>query len=155
MVRAKSQFRGRLEHIVRHRKPPKKTRPDRYLRNSGTKSAPKFQPAATKTRKCATSAPPSSRARGQTKTQTARTQLQQTAMCTLPRPCNIRPGDVRELQASGIWRSDVRGLHDARKRPSTSAQLHQPSSPAMNRQQRRDRFIPTKSTHQSGNTPAK
>ena len=154
MVRAKSQFRGRLEHIVRHRKPPKKTRPDRYLRNSGTKSAPKFQPAATKTRKCATSAPPRSRSRSQTKPHTARSQLQKPLTCALPRLRDIRPGDVRELQASGIWRSDVRGLHAASKRPSTSAQLHQPSSPALNRQQQCDRFIPAKSNHQSGNTPA-
>ena len=153
MVRAKSQFRGRLEHIVRHRKPPRKhdqtgtcATQAPSLRRSSSPPQPRLESARPPNLKVSA---PEARPRPKDTNSTAKA-----GDVSPPRPCIIRPGDVRELQASGIWRSDVRGLHDASKRPSTSAQLHQPSSPALNRQQQCDRFIPAKSNPHPGNTPA-
>ena len=153
MDQAKSQFRGRLEHIVRHRKTQENTARQALaqVRHQVCAEVPARRNQGWKVHDLrGAKSPLQKQDQGPDRTNSAT----KAGNVYPTRLCDIRPCYVREFQASGIWRSDVRGLHDARKRPSTSAQLHQPSSPAMNRQQRRDRFIPAKSTHQSGNTPA-
>jgi len=70
------------------------------LRNSGAKSAPKFQPSATKAGKSTPFTPPQARSESQTEPRTAQAQVQKLAMCALPRPCDIWPGDVRGLHAT-------------------------------------------------------